>query len=292
MGAAQIEAFLTHLAVARKVSASTQNQAQSALLFLYREVLAQKLPWLDGMVRANAPKRLPVILTRDEVVRILVQMKGTSQLMARLMYGTGLRLMECMRLQVKDVDFLRNEIVVREGKGHKDRVTMLPASLNLALREQLQRVKALHLRDLARSLGMAYPPDNLVRKDTAAMLEWARQYVFPSETDRRDPRAGDGRRQHADEKTVQRGMRNALRLAGIDKPATPHALRHAFATHLLEDGYDIRTVQELLGHAGVETTMIYAHLLNRGGPGVVSPLDQLRPRRVDADVKVKTWRSA
>ncbi len=288
MGASQIEAYLTHLAVARNVAASTQNQALSALLFLYRDVLGQKLPWMDGMVRAKAPKRLPVILTREEVARLLVQMKGAPQLMARLMYGTGLRLMECMRLQVKDVDFGRNEIVVREGKGLKDRVTMLPASLILALREQLERVKALHQLDLARGAGNAYPPDTLVRTIAAGRQQWGRQYLFPSMTNRRDPDTAGSWRHHADEKSVQRAMCNALRLAGIDKPATPHTLRHAFATHLIEDGYDIRTVQELLGHADVETTMIYTHVLNRGGTNVASPLDRLQAGGGNAGVSDPT----
>ena len=276
LGTRDVEAFLTHLAVTRKVSASTQNQALSGLLFLYREVLGQEVPWLDGIVRANAPKRLPVILTRDDVARLLTQLQGTPQLMAQLMYGTGLRLMECMRLRVKDIDFCANEIMVREGKGLKDRVTMLPAALSLALRRHLQRVKARHERDLANSLGEAYLPPELARKYPGAGREWMWQYVFPSISLRRDPRDGTMRRYHVDEKTLQRAMQSASRLAGILKPASPHALRHAFATHLLDAGYDIRTIQELLGHTDVQTTMIYAHALNRGGVGIESPLDKLQ----------------
>lgn len=276
MGARDVEAFLTHLAVTRNVAASTQNQALSALLFLYRDVLDQDLPWLDGIVRANAPKRLPVVLTRDEVARLLAQMQGTAQLMAQLMYGAGLRLMECMRLRIKDVDFGTNEIMVREGKGFKDRITMLPTALNLTLRRYLQRVKARHARDLANGLGEVYLPLELVRKYPGAGREWMWQYVFPSVSLRRDPRDGTMRRFHADEKTLQRAMKNASRLSGILKPASPHALRHAFATHLLDAGCDIRTIQELLGHTDVQTTMIYAHVLNRGGCNTASPLDKLQ----------------
>ena len=275
MGAAQIEAFLTHLAIARKVSASTQNQALSALLFLYREVLERKLPWMDRIVPARTPKKLPVILTCDEVARLLVQMKGTPQLMARVRYGTGIRLMQCMRLRVKDIDFGRNEIVVRAGKGNKDRVTMLPVSLCLALHEQLQRVKALHAQDLASGFDTVELPLSAARKFPAAGQEWGWQFVFPAAAICRDPHSGAMRRSHAEEKAVQRNMRHALRLAGIDKPATPHTLRHAFATHLLERGIDIRTVQELLGHANVETTLIDSHVLNVRDGGVIGPLDRM-----------------
>ena len=276
LGPRDVEAFLTHLAVTRKVAASTQNQALSALLFLYRDVLDLDLPWLDGIVRANAPKRLPVILTRDEVARLLAQMHGTPQLMAQLIYGAGLRLMECMRLRIKDVDFGRLEIVVREGKGAKDRITMLPTALSLALRQHLQRVKARHERDCAKGLGEVYLPLGLARKHPNAAREWMWQYVFPSVSLRRDPRDGTMRRFHADEKTLQRAMHTASSLSAILKPATPHVLRHAFATHLLDAGYDIRTIQELLGHTDVQTTMIYAHVLNRGGVDIASPLDKLQ----------------
>jgi integron integrase len=274
MGAAEVEAFLTHLAVEGGVAASTQNQAKSALLFLYKEVLGVELPWLDGVASAKAPKRLPVVLTRDEVRAALDRTEGTPGLMLRLIYGTGVRVMECLRLRVKDVDFARREIVVREGKGFKDRVTMLPESLVAPLREHLVRVRALHERDLREGGGEVYLPYALARKYPAAGREWAWQYVFPSARLSVDPRSGAVRRHHADEKSVQRALRQAVRDAGIHKPASPHTLRHSFATHLLEGGQDIRTVQELLGHKDVSTTMIYTHVLNRGARGVVSPRDR------------------
>ena len=273
MGAAEVEAFLTHLAVVGKVAASTRNQALSALLFLYREVLVVELPWLDGVVRAKTPKRMPVVLTRDEVQAVLGRMEGTPALMARLMYGTGLRLIECSRLRVKDMEFARREILVREGKGFKDRMTMLPGALLLPLRDHLVKVRDLHARDLAHGLGEVFLPFALARKYPCAGREWGWQYVFPSSTISRDPRSGRTGRHHADEKAIQRGMRQAVRDAGLFKPATPHTLRHSFATHLLEDGYDIRTMQELLGHSDVQTTMIYTHVLNRGAGAVRSPLD-------------------
>ena len=274
MGAAEVEAFLTHLAVEGGVAASTQNQAKSALLFLYKEVLGVELPWLDGVASAKAPKRLPVVLTRDEVRAALDRTEGTPGLMLRLIYGTGVRVMECLRLRMKDVDFARREIVVREGKGFKDRVTMLPESLVAPLREHLVRVRARHERDLREGGGEVYLPYALARKYPAAGREWAWQYVFPSARLSVDPRSGAVRRHHADEKSVQRALRQAVRDAGIHKPASPHTLRHSFATHLLEGGQDIRTVQELLGHKDVSTTMIYTHVLNRGARGVVSPLDR------------------
>ena len=275
MGAIEVESFLTDLAVRLKVAASTQNQALSALLFLYREVLGIELPWVDGVVRAKASKRLPVVLTRAEVAALLAQMYGTTGLMARLMYGTGLRLMECMRLRVKDIDFARAEIVVREGKGSKDRITLLPVSLGIALREHLVRVKARHGLELANGGGDVALPSAVAHRHAAAAREWGWQYVFPATGVRHDRHDGALRRHHADEKTLQRAMRRALALAGIAKPATPHSLRHAFATHLLEGGENIRTVQELLGHADVQTTMIYTHVSTRGGRGVASPLDRL-----------------
>ncbi len=275
MGAAEVEAFLTHLAVAGKVSASTQNQAKAALLFLYREVLEIQLPWLDNVEQAKVPRRLPVVLTQAEVKNLLDRMKGTHQLIAKLLYGTGMRLMECMRLRVKDVEFDRRELIVRDGKGFKDRMTMLPDSLLEPLKVHLARVKALHHDDLQAGFGSVYLPDALERKYPNAGREWGWQYIFPSTKLSVDPRSGVTRRHHADEKTIQRAIKQALRDADISKPASPHTLRHSFATHLLQSGYDIRTVQELLGHKDVATTMIYTHVLNRGGKGVLSPLDNL-----------------
>ncbi|MBK8338430.1 MAG: integron integrase [Sterolibacteriaceae bacterium] len=275
MGAVEVEAFLTHLAVAGRVAASTQNQAKSALLFLYREVLALELPWLDNIQRARAPKRLPVVLTRDEVQALLCGLHGTHWLVASLLYGTGMRIMECLRLRVKDVDFARGEILVRDGKGFKDRVTMLPSTLAAPLRDHLVQVKALHDRDLGNGGGETGLPYALDRKYPGAGRQWAWQYVFPSASLSTDPRSGAVRRHHLLDQAIQRALRQALRDAGLTKPATPHTLRHSFATHLLEGGYDIRTVQELLGHSDVSTTMIYTHVLNRGGRGVASPLDRL-----------------
>ncbi|MGO8754947.1 MAG: integron integrase [Gallionellaceae bacterium] len=274
MGASEVEAFLSHLAVARSVSASTQNQAKSALLFLYKEVLQVELPWLDNVTQAKVPKRLPVVLTREEVRAVLTHMDGTMWLIASLLYGSGLRIMECLRLRVKDADLGKGEILVREGKGFKDRVTMLPASLVQPLKDHLVRVKALHEEDLKTGHGEVYMPFALARKYPNAGRSWGWQYVFPSRNLSVDPLSGVIRRHHADEKTIRRAVQRAVRDAGIYKPATPHTFRHSFATHLLESGYDIRTVQELLGHADVSTTMIYTHVLNKGGKGVVSPLDR------------------
>ena len=273
LGAAEVEAFLTHLAVAGRVAASTQNQAKSALLFLYREVLGIELPWLDNVQQAKAPRRLPVVLTRDEVHAVLSRLEGMHWLIASLLYGSGMRLMECLRLRVKDIDFARGEILVRDGKGFKDRVTMLPAATVPMLREQMARARVLHQRDLADALGEAALPYALARKYPGTGREWGWQFVFPSEGLCTDPRDGCVRRHHLLDQAVQRAMKQAVRDAGIVKPATPHTLRHSFATHLLEGGYDIRTVQELLGHSDVSTTMIYTHVLNKGGRGVRSPLD-------------------
>jgi integron integrase len=273
MGAREVEAFLTHLAVAGKVAASTQNQAKSALLFLYREVLEVELPWLDNVTQAKAPKRLPVVLTVSEVQSLLSRLTGTHSLIASLLYGGGMRLMEAVRLRVKDVEFARHEIVVREGKGFKDRVTMLPEAVVAPLKAHLAKVKALHDEDLAQGFGETYLPFALDKKYPNAGREWGWQYVFPSRNLSVDPRSGKMRRHHVDEKGVQRAVKQAVRDSGLVKLATPHTLRHSFATHLLQAGYDIRTVQELLGHSDVSTTMIYTHVLNRGGKGVKSPLD-------------------
>jgi integron integrase len=275
MGATEVEAFLTHLAVDGKVSASTQNQALSALLFLYKEVLSVDLPWLDNVVRAKRPQRLPVVLTRSEVREVLIRMKGVYGLMANLLYGTGMRLMECVRLRVKDVDFERGEILIRDGKGGKDRVTMLPSSVVAGLQAHLTQRRGLFEDDKSIGKAEVFLPDALARKYPNAANDWAWQYIFSSGSYSLDPRSGKERRHHIDEKLLQRAMKKAVQAAGITKPATPHTLRHSFATHLLEAGYDIRTVQELLGHSDVSTTMIYTHVLNKGGRGVLSPLDQL-----------------
>lgn len=273
MGAPEVEAFLSHLAVSRDVAASTQNQALSALLFLYREVLGIDLPWLDNVTRAKRPQRLPVVLSRDEVRAVLDRMSGVYGLMASLLYGTGMRLMECVRLRVKDVDFARGEILIRDGKGAKDRVTMLPESLVPALQSHLNQRRAIFEDDLRAGKAGVYLPNALAVKYPGAPIEWGWQYVFVSGSYSIDPRSGAERRHHLDEKLLQRAMKKAVRAADLAKPATPHTLRHSFATHLLERGQDIRTIQALLGHKDVATTMIYTHVLNKGGRGVVSPLD-------------------
>jgi integron integrase len=273
MGGPEIVAFLTHLAVERNVAAATQNLARSALLFLYREILTIELPWLDGVQHAKRPARLPVVLSRDEVRRVLDRLEGTHRLIGALLYGAGLRIMEAVRLRVKDVDLERREIMVRDGKGAKDRVTVLPRSAIASLRAHLRGVHKIHERDSADGFGEVYMPAALERKWRNAAREWGWQYVFPAPTRSRDPRSGVVRRHHLSDQTFQRAMRQAVRDAGIMKLATPHSLRHSFATHLLESGYDIRTVQELLGHSDVSTTMIYTHVLNRGGRAVRSPLD-------------------
>jgi len=273
MGASEIESFLTDLAVARHVAAATQNQARSALLFLYREILAIELPWLEGVEPAKASTRLPVVLTQKEVADVLARLEGTHRLIGALLYGSGLRIMEGVRLRVKDVEFARGEIVVRDGKGAKDRMTMLPRNLAPRLRAHLAHVRELHAQDLRDGFGATWLPNALQRKYPGAACDWGWQYVFPSRNMSRDPRGGAVRRHHVSDQAFQRAMRQAVRDAGIVKLATPHTLRHSFATHLLEAGYDIRTVQELLGHSDVSTTMIYTHVLNRGGRGVVSPLD-------------------
>lgn len=273
MGAPEVEAFLSHLAVDRNVSASTQNQALAAILFLYREILEIELPWLDDVTRAKRPERQPVVLTRDEVTAVLERMSGVPGLIAQLLYGTGIRLMEGVRLRVKDIDFARHEVIVRDGKGRNDRVTMLPRSLIRPLELQLEFAKTLHDADLEEGFGSVYLPFALERKYPNAGFEWGWQYVFPATRRSTDPRSDCIRRHHIHEKSIQRGMKQAVKRAGIHKPASPHTLRHSFATHLLENGHDLRTVQELLGHKSVQTTMIYTHVLNRGRSGVISPLD-------------------
>lgn len=276
MGKAEVEAFLSDLAIERNVSAATQNQALSALLFLYREVLEMELPWLEDVVRAKKPARLPTVLTRAETVALLAQVQeGETRLVVQLLYGSGLRLLEALRLRVKDVDLARKELLVRDGKGGKDRVTMIPAQLVTQLQRQIAWRKLLHESDVAEGRGDVWLPDALAVKYPKAASTFGWQYVFPAKGFSVDQRTGAVRRHHVDEKRIQRVVKAAAAAAGIVKPVSPHTLRHSFATHLLERGYDIRTVQELLGHSDVSTTMIYTHVLNRGGRAVNSPLDSL-----------------
>lgn len=273
MGAAEVQAFLTYLAIDQNVSASTQNQALSALLFLYRHVLHQQLDLKVDAVRARKPEHLPTVLSKDEVRRILDKMSGVPKLMTQLLYGTGMRVSECVQLRVKDIDFDQHEILVRDAKGMKDRVTMLPDSLVAPLHEHLAKVQFVHERDLAHGYGSAPLPFALARKYPNAEREWGWQFVFPSARLAKDPKTGVVRRWYTSESTVQKAIRQAAQATGIAKPVGPHTFRHSFATHLLEAGYDIRTVQELLGHKDVKTTMIYTHVLNRGPKAVRSPLD-------------------
>lgn len=274
MGEAQVAEFLSDLATRGRVSATTQNQTLSAILFLYREVLHHDLDWLEGIVRAKKPRRLPVVLTKGEARAVLEQMHGVPWLMASLLYGAGLRLLECSRLRIKDVDFARGEVTVRDGKGRKDRVTLLPGRLAAPLAEHVARIRRQHERDLAAGRGAVMLPDALSRKYPNAAREWGWQWVFPATRFYRDRETGELRRHHLHESVLQRAVKEAVSAAGLAKPASCHTFRHSFATHLLEKGYDIRTIQELLGHSDVSTTMIYKHVLNRGGRGVQSPLDE------------------
>nr|WP_181550579.1 integron integrase [Desulfosalsimonas propionicica] len=275
MGEKEISAFLTHLAVNRNVAASTQNQAFNALLFLYRNVLGIEFGELKDVQRAKKSRKLPVVFTKDEIRQIITQLEGYKWIMAQCMYGAGLRVMECVRLRVKDIDFGYGQVLVRDGKGAKDRVTMLPEVLKEPLKLHLEKVKSVHDRDLKAGFGSVYLPFALERKYKNADRSWAWQYVFPATKRAIDPRTKVERRHHIAESVIQRGIKQAIRNAGIPKTGNCHALRHSFATHLLEAGYDIRTVQELLGHKDVSTTMIYTHVLNRGGKGVKSPGDML-----------------
>lgn len=277
MGAAEVGEFLSHLAAVENVSASTQNQAMHAVLYLYKHVLGVDLPWLDGVTRARESKRLPAVLTQRETQALLRHVHGTSGTIIKLLYGTGMRLLEGLRLRIKDMDLERREIIVREGKGNKDRVTMIPAALVDELRDHLQARRVMHDTDLAAGHADVELPHAIERKYPQAGQQWAWQYVFAAKTYSADPRTGVYRRHHVGEWVIQRAVKAAARKAGIPKLVHPHTLRHSFATHLLETGSDIRTVQELLGHSDVKTTMIYTHVLNRGGRGVLSPLDRICP---------------
>ena len=273
MGEPEISRFLSHLAVDRKVSPSTQNQALSALLFLYKNVLEQQLDWLEDVVRAKRPRRLPVVLTHAEVTSLLAEIQGVNGLIARLLYGTGMRQMECLRLRIKDMDFHYRQIHVRSGKGNKDRITILPDRLILDLQEQTNKAYQLHQHDLREGFGETRLPHALARKYPNAGREWGWQFVFPSRRCSPDPYCGTIRRHHWYHTNLHRAIKQAARTINLAKPVSSHTLRHSFATHLIENGYDIRTVQELLGHKDVRTTQIYTHVLNRGGRGVRSPLD-------------------
>ena len=275
MAAPEIAQFISFLATERKVAASTQNQAFNALIFLYKQVLGIDVGDIGKTEWAKKPQRLPTVMTREEVSKVLSAMTGVHQLMAKLLYGCGLRLMECVRLRVKDIEFGQNQIIIRDGKGMKDRATMLPEQIKPLLQEHLNGVRIIHQHDLRNGLGEVYLPYALEKKYPRASREWSWQYVFPSEKISVDPRSGRRRRHHISEDGLQRTVQKAARTAGLTKPVSPHTFRHSFATHLLEAGYDIRTVQELLGHKDVTTTMIYTHVMNKGGLGVKSPLDSL-----------------
>lgn len=274
MGVPEIEAFLTHLAVDKKVAASTQNQALCGILFLYRDVLNIEIDTeAISAAQAKKPKRVPTVLTKEEATTVIESVTPKYRLPVQLLYGSGLRLLECLRLRVQDLDFHYKQILVRDGKGSKDRITVLPESLIEPIRTHLRRVQKIHQRDLDRDCGTVYLPPALERKYPTANREWIWQYVFPSPRISTDPRSGVKQRHHLAESTIQRAVRKAAKLARIKKHVTPHTFRHSFATHLLEDGYDIRTVQELLGHKDVKTTMIYTHVLNRSRVPVRSPID-------------------
>ena len=273
MGAPEIQSFLTHLATQRHLSASTQNQALSAVLFLYRHVLQKDIDLPSDLIRAEKSETLPVVLTHQEAMSIINQMTGVSQLMTKILYGSGLRLMECLRLRVKDIDFGNHQIIVRDGKGEKDRVTMLPDALIPDLQTHLKTVSAIHQQDIKEGYGEVYLPYALARKYPNAPKEWIWQYLFPAFARSVDPETKKTRRHHMDPSVLQKAVRQAALLAKIDKPVSPHTFRHSFATQLLQNGYDIRTIQELLGHKDVKTTMIYTHVLQRGGMVVKSPLD-------------------
>jgi len=273
MGTKQIQEFLTHLAVERNVAASTQNQALNSLIFMYKKVLGIELADPIDAVRARRPSRLPVVLSKQEAFKVIGLISGEYQLIVMLLYGSGLRLMECLRLRVKDIDFSMNQILVRQGKGGKDRVTVLPENTREPLRMQLEKARAVHENDCERGFGHVNLPGALARKYPNASRQWAWQFVFPSKSLCKDPRSGEIRRYHLHESCVRKAIKKAVTLAGIHKPVGCHSFRHSFATHLLADGYDIRTVQELLGHKDVSTTMIYTHVLNKGGRAVRSPID-------------------
>jgi integron integrase len=273
MDKAEIEAFLTYLAKDLNVSSSTQNQAFNALLFLYNQVLHKSLDDKINAIRAKKPRRLPTVMTNEEAMKVVKGLSGSNKLMAKLLYGSGLRLMECLRLCVKDIDFGMNQIMVRDGKGKIDRITVLPERAKFEIIEHLERVKTVHEKDLSQGYGKVYLPYALARKYPNANRDWGWQYVFPSKSLSKDPRTGEIRRHHIHENSLQKAVKKAVRLARIIKPVSCHTFRHSFATHLLEDGYDIRTVQELLGHKDVSTTMIYTHVLKKGGKSVRSPID-------------------
>jgi len=274
MGKQEIEEFLTHLAVDLRVASSTQNQAFNALLFLYREVLDIEIDEQINAVRAKKPRKLPTVMSKGETFKLIENLDGIHQLMSKLLYGSGLRLMECVRIRVKDIDFELNQVVVRDGKGAKDRITVLPEDVKSSLRKHLEKIKLLHQDDLDKGYGRVYLPFALERKYPNANREWGWQYVFPSKSLSTDPRSGEIRRHHINESTLQKALKRAVKFLKINKPVSCHTFRHSFATHLLEDGYDIRTVQELLGHKDVNTTMIYTHVLSKGGMVVRSPLDR------------------